>query len=277
MFIDSFKSFFKNLKIIVPTLVLTLLFSIPLYFINKDSYYNEADIMGPDDLASYALGFLAGFLVIIIIAIVVSVIFQCWTTYMTSLVSKGESFTLFGSLKKSLKYFWRVLGVAAIQTAIAIAFIIIMLIIIGIFFVSISLSTSSSIALPATLGIILFLLGLFFYITLLPIVYVIINDDIGVGSGFSIGFKFGLKKFFYILGSLIPIIICNIIYVAVSYSTLNLEQTASMTILNIVFQIIISALGLIVGIYVLKLYNSSKEPLEEVLTIDETNNSNTEQ
>lgn len=257
MFFESFKTFFKNIKIAIPSLILSILYYLFLVLINNIDYSN-IEYMASDELINYFLDIMGIFFLAIIIFSLLGVFIQCWTIYMSSSAIKNEPFTLLSSLTKSSRYFLKSLGVFAIQFAIWFGFFIGILFIFSMFIISISTSNNSPLAFSIVLSIIFLILGIFFAITLYPIIYVLISDNLEVGESFSKGFKFGLKNFINILGVFAFIfIIMFFIFILISIPFL-VQNTEPNDFINVIWYTLCSFMSIIIGIYILKLYNSQK-------------------
>ncbi|KMT22741.1 hypothetical protein [Clostridium cylindrosporum] len=259
MFIGSFKVFFKNLKLIVPFIIYVVLFSIPYFIIGKTT--TDFDPFTGVDLnnsISFFYGLIIGLIIFILLSVILGIIIQCWTVHMSVFAVKNENYTLLDSLKKSFKYFWRILGLSAIQFSITalvgfFAFATFSLVVAG------EALGTSSYFLPIIFGVLIVALIIFFTVTLSPITCVIINDDLSLDRGFSIGFKLGLNKFFKILGFYaLIIIIISLVYYPYLIAIDSYDYTITTSILDIIIQIISYILVIILNIYIIKLYNNSK-------------------
>lgn len=284
MFFESFGTFFKNIKIAIPSLIISIFYYLFLVLID-DINYSDIEYMSSNELVNYFLDIMSIFFLAIIIFSLLSVFIQCWTIYMSSSAVKNEPFTLLESLKKSFKYFLRALGVFAIQFAIWFGFLIGIFFIFFIFAISMSTTSNSPLALSIVLSIILLILGIFFAITLYPIIYILINDDLDVGESFSKGFRFGLKNFINIFGAfsfIFIIMFFTLLLISIPYFLQNTEPN---DFINVIWYTFSSFISIIIGIYVLKLYNSQKHKdnfnkeiennnliLDSKLTGEETNN-----
>lgn len=245
------------LKIIVPSLITSVLYSLFLLMIGGLDY-TKLEYMSYDELASYFLDLMSIFILVIFIFSLISILIQCWTISMCSSAVKNEDFSLMDSLKKSLKYFLKALGVYAIQFAIWFAFFIGIIFILSIFTISISVTNNSPLAISIVLFIIFLILGVFFAVTLYPITYILINDDLDIGESFSKGFKFGVKNFINIFGAFAFIFVISF-FLLILFSVPSIIQNEPPGIIvNIIWYILPLFFSIVTGIYILKLYNSQK-------------------
>ena len=260
MFSKSLKIFFKNPVITLPNIIFLVIYT---FFLN---WFIKASNIDPQSLSndlSSAMNVeksatLAGiFLLSVLVVIFVSALIACWSNVMCKHAVDNEPINIIESLKESLKYYWRVLGIITLLIAIAIGIAIVLILACIPLAVSIKNSITPDTVIKFGMIILIFcLVMLFLSICIMPIQIVLDYDNMGIGSSISKGFKLGIKKFFPLLGTVLLIALINIILKLLLQSFMGKNNEIS----NYITSIISTYLSMFTIIYVMNLYKSLNKP-----------------
>lgn len=276
MFSKSLKDFFKNPIITIPNIIYVGITQLLIFLlfgnISDNLLYNNVEF-DPQAAATVALSFL----LFLIISLFVTPFIFSWSAFMAKRTVDGEKPSIIESLKESLKYYWRVLGVTVLIGLIIFAvyflMVIILAITVGVSFLASPQQLSSSTGLLLIVLAIVFILGfVFLAIALSPIHAVLVYDNLSVGDAFSKGFKLGTKKFFPILGfSLLIALSTGLILLA-----LNTAFGENSTVVEIIVSLLGGYLAILPTIFTLNLYRENKSRDEYNSNLNYTNVNNTE-
>ena len=272
MFLKSIKDFFKNPVITVPNIIFSIIillldeFFLPRDVINKIAS-GETNLTMNNALKIYIFS-----IVIILLTVFITPLLTSWVNLMCKKLADNGSTNFSASFKEAFKYYFRMLGAIVIKALIVIGFIIAAGILLVPFFVFyISGSTGRVTGLIVILLILLCIAFIFFITSLIPVESILVYDNLTVGASISKGFKFGIKKFFPFLGTVILISIINsLIVYLIGDKTIILTGIST---------IITSYLGVFLTVFTVNLYKkekdkTDKEILQENQTVlkDEANN-----
>ena len=272
MFLKSIKDFFKNPVITVPNIIFSIIillldeFFLPRDVINKIAS-GETNLTMNNALKIYIFS-----IVIILLTVFITPLLTSWVNLMCKKLADNGSTNFSASFKEAFKYYFRMLGAIVIKALIVIGFIIAAGILLVPFFVFyISGSTGRVTGLIVILLILLCIAFIFFITSLIPVESILVYDNLTVGTSISKGFKFGIKKFFPFLGTVILISIINsLIVYLIGDKTIILTGIST---------IITSYLGVFLTVFTVNLYKkekdkTDKEILQENQTVlkDEANN-----
>jgi hypothetical protein len=124
-----------------------------------------------------------------------------WGNVMTRDVVNDVEPGLLRSLKGSMKYYWRVLGLTIITGFIFMVVLLIFIIpMIPIILYGINKNSISTVLLLFLLIFAAAIIVIFLAVCLSPVQSVLIYDNSDIWPSLKKGFEFGFKKFFYILG-----------------------------------------------------------------------------
>lgn len=272
MFLKSIKDFFKNPVITVPNIIFSIIillldeFFLPRDVINKIAS-GETNLTMNNALKIYIFS-----IVIILLTVFITPLLTSWVNLMCKKLADNGSTNFSASFKEAFKYYFRMLGAIVIKALIVIGFIIAAGVLLVPFFVFyISGSTGRVTGLIVILLILLCIAFIFFITSLIPVESILVYDNLTVGASISKGFKFGIKKFFPFLGTVILISIINsLIVYLIGDKTIILTGIST---------IITSYLGVFLTVFTVNLYKkekdkTDKEILQENQTVlkDEANN-----
>jgi hypothetical protein len=259
MFAKSLKTFFKNPLITLPNILFLLLYKIFLDWYLDVSGLTSADF--GDDIANAAdmqkaATFIAVFLLVLVLAVFVTALITSWTNTMCKYAVDGQPVNIFKALKEALKYYWRLLGVIVLIAAIFIGISIVLVIacIPLLFSLRDSINAASIIAIVA-FSFIFFLGIIFLSICFTPVQILLVYDNLGIGESFSKGFKFGIKKFFPILGVVLLVILASLII------NLPLEfglHASENTVLSYITSAVSTYFSIFTVVYIMNSYKNSK-------------------
>lgn len=260
MFLKSIKDFFKNPIVTIPGILFYLLIG-GLSFYNLDpatlERLEQAGATGDiESISAEAAAFLSMLLLIFILSLFINPLVQSWSNLMVKDVVLTHEPHFRDNFRNSFRYYWRMFSIS---------------IIIGLFFIILFVAfaiactpliilavngNSSNITIAAILIIIFILLSIFMGISLMPVSTALVFEDLSITGSLSKGFKFGVKNFFPILGSCIPVVIIVLILSIILYN-----YPHAVNVVN-------AYLGLFLTVYIMNLYNHKNPPLfEEVSTV----------
>lgn len=210
MFSDAIRLFFSNPIIGLPNVVAALLSTALSRLLVNTSYFEGLQSSSVSTLDSLPAGLAMSLSQVILFILLVTLIepfVQAATALLCVNVVEGKSEALKGTLHRSLKFYWRLFGVLFFKFFLFIGIVIAAVVIV---FPSISRSFNGADITSANIGsfflIILVLLVVSVLILvlnamLLPIEPLLVYREYSLGDAISKGFKFGLRKFFPIIGA----------------------------------------------------------------------------
>jgi hypothetical protein len=263
MFSKSIRDFFKNPIITVPTVVFAMLTQIPIYFLTASLPPDESMLTNELSDPTAALQFFGKFMLIgfliFVLYLFLSPIIVSWTSVMSRDVVNEIKPNLGSGLKESFRYYWRVLGTLVLSFLILMGAYIVFAILIAIPLVPLAMSQSESSGIWAIVAVIILafifvLVMIFLAICLMPIQPLLVYDNLGVTESIGRGFKFGMKKFFPILGVLLlNVVISMILAIAAEFIS---------PVVVYIVTAITSYLGVFIIVFVLNLYKNYKSKTE---------------
>lgn len=209
MFAKSIKDFFKNPIITIPTVLFTIATQMLLYFTMGNMPFDESLVANEFTDPNIAIQYLGKFvlfgLILMLFYLLISPIILSWTNIMCRDVVNGEKPSFTGTFKQCFKFYFRMLGIIVLTFLILMGVYIIFILLIAIPLVPLAMSQNSSsnilaVVLIVILVFIFLLVMIFLSICIMPIQPLLVYDDLGVIESILKGFKFGIKKFFPILG-----------------------------------------------------------------------------
>ena len=261
LFLKSIRDFFKNPVIAVPNILFSVImmlldeFFLPGDVINKIAS-GEVNLTVNNALKIYTFS-----IIFILLTVFITPFLTSWVNLMCRKLEDNGSTDFFKAFKESFKYYFRMLGAIVIKALIAIGFIIAaVILLVPVIAIYESGSTGRAIGLLVIMLILLFIAFIFFMTSLIPVESILVYDNLPVGKSISRGFKFGIKKFFPLLGILALLIIINssAVYFIGDKSIIT---TGISTILT-------SYLGVFLTVFTVNMYKKEKEKTDEAITSD---------
>ena len=258
MFLKSIKDFFKNPVITVPNILFSIIILLldelllPRDVINKIAS-GETNLTMNNALKIYIFS-----IVIILITVFITPFLTSWVNIMCKKLVNHGSTDFSKSFKETFGYYFRMLGAIVIKALIVIGFIIAAgVLLVPVIIIYVSGGTGRSIGLLVILLVLLCIAFIFFITSLIPVESLLVYDDLSVGKSISKGFKFGIKKFFPFLGTVILISIINssIVYLVG-------DKTFIATGIS---TIITSYLGVFLTVFTVNIYKSEKEKSDKIV------------
>lgn len=259
MFTKSIRDFFKNPIIAIPTVVFSIVSQVLLNITLGTMPSNESILTNEFADPTIALQYLGKFmlfgLILMLLYLFISPIIFSWTNVMCREVVNGERPNFSDGLKQAFRFYWRMLGVIVLTFLIIMGVYIVFIILIAIPLLPLAMaqSTSSSI-LAVVIAVILFFVFLismvFLTICLSPVQILLVYDDLSVIESISRGFKFGLKKFFPILGVFVLMMAVGLV--------ITLPASLISPVVSYIASAITSYLGLFTIIFIMNLYKEYK-------------------
>lgn len=260
MFSKSLRDFFKNPIIAIPKILFTLGIFLAMLPFNSSLLKLSASIQysemaGPEYILGQVGKLLLIMLIFFLVILIISPIVTSWSLLMTKNSVNLQKPDFIGSFKESFKYYWKVLGCFVLIGLMFFAAYIVFVILLTIFVIPISMAgaayNSSTIA-PQfiIIALILSLPLSFLAICVLPIVPLLIYDNLSLTEALGAGFKLGFKRFFRILGACLFV---GIIIAPLSYILRNASQPIS-----IILSVINTFLSCFIYVYIMNLYQEYK-------------------
>lgn len=251
MFSKSLKDFFKNPIIAVPNVLFALIGAILSKNLTNSkslSILENAGRLGDfTTVMAEAVKVFTFALFLIIFTIFVTPFIMSWSNLMCKDIINGEPANFGERFRDSWKYYWRMLGAIVIKVLIFIglaAAAFLLMLPFGL--LSVGGRSTSAAGFAIIVIIVLFFAIIFFAISLTAVEPILIFDNLGIGESIAKGFKFGIKKFFPILGTALLIGIVNGIL------TLIFDKENY-------FSIIINGyLGLFITVFIMNMYREEK-------------------
>lgn len=263
MFSKSIKDFFKNPIIALPTVFFALLTQIPLYYLTESLPTDESIIANELSDPTVAMQFLGKFMLfgflIFVIYLFFSPIITSWTSVMCRDAVNGTKSSFGGGFKESFRYYWRVLGTMVLSFFILAGAYIVFAVIIAIPLIPLAMSESENtgilaLVLVIILAFIFVLAMIFLAICIMPIQPLLVYDDLGVTQAIGKGFKFGIKKFFPLLGVFLLTMVIGMVLAIIA------ELISPVAVF--VVTAITAYLGVFLIVYILNAYKGYKSKTE---------------
>jgi uncharacterized membrane protein YesL len=251
MYIKTVKDFFKNIAITIPNILFFLLTSVIAYFTLDPEAIQRLEQaeenVNLSTLAPDAARFISSMFFLLILGLFLTPFISSWSNLMCKDVVNDRGSNIIKNLRLSSKYYWRMFGTTVLKGAIFIGIAILFAFAMTPLAVSSAGGNTGSVTAIAIISIIFFIGFIFFIIALTPVEPLLVYDNLSIGQSFSKGFRFGLRKFFPILGAFIPIgIIVLVTYI------LLIDYPFVYTFLNSFF-------SMFVPLYVMNMYRRNKE------------------
>jgi hypothetical protein len=267
MFSKSIKDFFKNPIITVPVILFYLLTGGLSFYSLDPEVLNQLEQAGTTgDMQSIGpeiASFLSAILLIFIVSIFLKPLADSWSNLMTKNVVLKQEPHFRENLKNSFKYYWRMFCFSVLMGLFFIVLLVIFAIICVPLIISAVNGNTTSLTAAAILTIIFILFFIFMSICLMPIPIILIFENLSITKSISKGFSFGVKNFFPIFVSSIPVFIIVLIV-----SMILFQYTHAV---NIVYAYI----GMFITVYIMNLYNHKNPPaFEEVPQISNDSDDN---
>lgn len=216
MFSDAISLFIKNPIVGLPNVVAALLSIIASRFMLDTSYFENLTpekVSGLETIPPGLAWTISQFLLFMILAMMFQPMIQAVTSLLCINVVNDYREYLPDTIRHSFKYYWRILGILVFKFFVTLVFIFIsiaaMFPLLKNIFQGEIFTTSNivNVALLILLSFVLMVFLLLLNMILLPIDPMLVYEDLSLGDAIAKGFKFGLRKFFPLLGASIVMIL----------------------------------------------------------------------
>jgi MFS family permease len=268
MFIKSLKDFLKNPIVTIPGILFYLLTGGISYYNLDPAVLNQLEQAGTtgdvQNISTEMAAFFSVFLLIIIITIFLRPLISVWSNLMVKDIILEDEPNFRKNFRDSFKYYWRMFSISILVGLIFIVMLIVFAIIFTPLIISAVNGNTTGITISSILIVIFILLGIFMWISLMPVSVALVFENLSITKSISKGFRFGAKNFFPILGSAIPAAITILIISLILYQYPHAA--------NLVF----AYLGMFIMFYIGNLYNHKTLSAGEEASLNQNENNNLE-
>jgi MFS family permease len=270
MFKKSLRDFLKNPILTIPGILFYLLTGGISYYNLDPAILDQLEQAGAtgdiQSISTEVAAFFSAFLLLLIITIFLKPLVDVWSNLMAKDIVLENEPNFRKNFRNSFKYYWRMFSISVLIGLIFIIALIIFTIILTPLIISAINGSTTGITASSIMVVIFVLIVIFMWISFMPVSVALVFEDLSITKSFSKGFRFGVKNFFPILGSIVPIIIVMLVLSIILYQYPHAA--------NIVY----AYLAMFITIYITNLYNHKNPPVYDEVspyeTKDENNNEN---